>query len=108
MKALFYLFLLWAAYAQVCSDNLKATTMDFTGSTQVQGQTLDKLICNAQTRIDFNFGQAAADHLNVTISSGNYYTFVSAALFRTIAKIRFSSFWIGMEMISDTISQESP
>lgn len=53
--------------------------MDLKGPTQVQGENLNTLSCNAQTRIDFIFDQAAADDLKVTLDSGNQYLFVNNA-----------------------------
>lgn len=91
MKSLFYLFLVLAVSAQVCSEDLGATTIDMAGVGQT-GKPLNELDCNAQTRIDFNFDQSASDDLAVTLSSGNYYTFVNRILFRTITKNHICNF----------------
>jgi hypothetical protein len=91
MKSLFYLFFVLVVSAQVCFEDLGATTIDFTSIGQ-SGKPLNELDCNAQTRIDFNFDQSASDDLAVTLSSGNYYTFVKMVLFRMIVKDRIYNF----------------
>jgi hypothetical protein len=77
MKLLFYFLLVFTkVIAQVCPNSAQATIIDYKGASQYEGRALNKLECNAQTRIDFNFGQSASDDLNVTLSTGNYYKFV--------------------------------
>lgn len=92
MKSVVCCLLVAGIAAQLCTDSGLATTLDFNGATQVSGKVLKQLICNAQTRIDFTFDQAASGDLPVTLASGNYYTFVKWVIFRMIAKEATLSF----------------
>lgn len=99
MKAIYtgllFLSLVGYALSAACSNTDAVIEMDYNGASK-HGAPMKDLSCNAQTQIDFGFGQPASGQLNTTLNTSTQYaTFVNFRLCRTttIAGSPNYSFW---------------